>query len=324
MLGQITRRATIVLGLLGLLAGLAVQPQAARSQTANTRDVRQSAIPDFATVAAENRGLTGFYVAGGLGYAFSASRAFSLVDGFACPGIALPGLGPVMVSGSSGCTTSAAIGGLSAHAMFGWNTVIGGRWIAGLELRGRLGSETGSGRLGGTSTVTLAGILPYTNVAAGTYRASLTGGLALTARYGIDIGGVMPFVRGGLGMAHLSERVDFDATGSRACAITGMPPTLACTSGGRVTSQTARWLPSLVLGAGVEVPFGRWFVRAEGELEAAFSPSSNLMRTLAGQAMVDVTGGPTGDPATVAGQAALRSENWIVSRRLMLSGGFRF
>lgn len=316
MLRRIMRLAAVMLG---LAAGLPVLAQDARRA-----DVRASAIPDFAAVAAENRGLAGFYVAGGLGYAFAAHRAFSLVDGFACPGIVIHGFGSVTTGGSSGCTTSAGIGGLSAHAILGWNTLVGGRWVAGLELRGRLGAEEGTGRLGGTSTVTLAGVLPYTNVATGTYRAALSGGLALTARYGIDLGGVLPFVRGGFGVARLTEQVNFDATGSRACSLGGMPPTLSCTSGGRVTSDTTRWLPSLVLGAGVEVPIGRWFVRAEGELEAAFSPSSNLMRTLAGQALVDITGGPTGGTPAVAGQAALRSENWVVSRRLMLSGGFRF
>lgn len=316
VLRQIMRLAAVMLG---LAAGVPVLAQEARRA-----DVRASAMPDFAAVAAENRGLSGFYVAGGLGYAFAAHRAFSLVDGFACPGIAIAGFGPVSFGGSDGCRTSAGIGGASIHAIFGWNTVIGGRWIAGLELRGRLGSEAGTGRLGGTSTVMLPGIAPYTNAATGTYRAGLTGGLAVTGRYGIDLGGFMPFVRGGLGLAQLTERMDFDATGSRFCSIGGMPPTVACTSGGRVTSNTVRWLPSLVLGAGVEVPFGRWFVRAEGELEAAFSPSSNLMRSLAGQALVDVTGGPTGGTPAAAGQAALRSENWVISRRLMISGGFRF
>jgi hypothetical protein len=316
VLRQIMRLAAVMLG---LAAGLPVLAQDARRA-----DVRASAMPDFAAVAAENRGLSGFYVAGGLGYAFSAHRAFSLVDGFACPGVAIAGFGPVSFGGTDGCRTSAGIGGVSLHAIIGWNTLIGGRWIAGLELRGRLGGEAGTGRLGGTSTVMLAGIAPYTNAATGTYRAGLTGGLAVTGRYGIDLGGFMPFVRGGLGVAQLTERVNFDATGSRFCTIGGMPPTVACTSGGRVTSNTAAWLPSLVLGAGVEMPLGRWFLRAEGELETAFSPSSNLMRTLAGQALVNVTGGQTGGSPAVAGQALLRSENWVVSRRLMISGGFRF
>ncbi len=63
-------------------------------------------------------------------------------------------------------------------------------------------------------------------------------------------------------------------------------------------------------------------MRLDGEIEAAFSPSSSLMRELAGQ-LVTVTGTPTGGPST-AGAATLRAENWVVTRRIMLSGGFRF
>jgi hypothetical protein len=48
------------------------------------------------------------------------------------------------------------------------------------------------------------------------------------------------------------------------------------------------------------------------------------MRTLAGQAVVTVTGGTTGGVPSTVGSATLRSENWVVSRRIMLSGGFRF
>ena len=39
--------------------------------------------------------------------------------------------------------------------------------------------------------------------------------------------------------------------------------------------------------------------------------------------LVTVTGTPTGGPST-AGAATLRAENWVVTRRIMLSGGFRF
>jgi hypothetical protein len=291
---------------------------------ARAQDVRQSAIPDFNQVAAQNRGVRGVYVAGGLGYGLPARRAFTVVDGFACPGVNLPYYGPVAIGGQNGCSTSAALGGATFHGVIGWNMAGAGPWVSGIELRGRLGREGGTGRLGGTSLVTIPGIAPYTNTAAGTYRAGLDSGIALTARYGVDLAGVLPFVRAGLGVARLTERVDFDATGSRVCVLSGAPPAVTCTSGGTVANNTSRWLPSAVVGAGIEIPYERYFVRIEGEAEAVFSPSSNLMRTVAGQALVTVTGGTTGGVPATAGQATLRSENWIVARRIVVSGGFRF
>jgi opacity protein-like surface antigen len=289
--------------------------------SATAQDIRHSAIPDFDAVAAANRGFGGFYVAGGFGYGTAAHRDFTIVDGFACPGAAVPYLGPVSLGGGSGCRTSAGLSGLTAHAMAGWN--FGGPlgWISGIEIRGRLGREAGTGRLGGSSIVSIPGLAPYTNTASGTYRASIDSGLAVTGRWGYAFSGFMPFVKAGLGMAKLSEQVDFDATGSRSC--TAGPP-VSCTSGGRVASRTSRWLPAAVFGAGLEVPLGRAFIRLDGELEAVFSPSQNLTRTLAGQALVSVTGTGTGATPATVGQASLRSENWILSRRIMLSGGFRF
>lgn len=291
---------------------------------ATAQDVRRSAIPDFDQVAAANRGVGGFYVAGGFGYGLPARRDFTIVDGFACPGANVPYLGPVSLGGGSGCRTSAGLAGLAAHAIAGWN--FGGPvgLISGIELRGRIGREQGAGRLGGSTLVSIPGVSPYTNTASGTYRSSLDGGLALSGRWGYAFAGFMPFVRAGLGMAKLSEQVDFDATGSRSCTVGGVPPTVTCTSGGTVASRISRWLPSAVLGAGLEVPYGRMFFRLDGEVEAAFSPSQNLMRTLAGQAVVTVTGGTTGGVPSTVGTASMRSENWVISRRIMLSGGFRF
>jgi hypothetical protein len=288
------------------------------------QDVRPSAIPDFDAVAAVNRGIAGFYVAGGLGYAVPAKRSFSLVDGYACPGVNLPYYGPVSLGTGSGCATNANIGGATAHAIFGWNLTGDQGWVSGFEVRGRLGREGGTGRLGGTSQITIPGIPAYTNSATGFYKAGLDGGVAVTARYGFNISGFVPFVRAGLGMARLTEQVDFDATGSRFCTLSGAPPAVTCTSGGTVASRSSRWLPSAVLGAGLEIPYGRFFARLDGEVEAVFSPSQNLMKTLAGQALVTVTGGPTGGVPSTVGSATLRSENWILARRLMVSGGFRF
>jgi opacity protein-like surface antigen len=302
-------RLVVVLGTVLAAAGAAAQ------------DVRHSAIPDFDAVAAANRGFGGFYVAGGFGYGLPAHRDFSLVDGFACPGTNVPYLGPVALGGGSGCRTSAGLSGLTAHVVAGWNFGAGQGWISGVELRGRLGREAGTGRLGGSSVVAIPGLAPYTNTASGTYRASIDSGLAVTGRWGYAFSGFMPFLKAGLGMARLSEQVDFDATGSRSCTV---GPPVSCTSGGRVASRTGRWLPSAVFGAGVEVPVGRAFVRVDGEVEAVFSPSQNLTQTLAGQTLVTAGGGGSGGVPATVGQASLRSENWIISRRIMISGGFRF
>ncbi len=177
-------RLVVVLGTVLAAAGAAAQ------------DVRHSAIPDFDAVAAANRGFGGFYVAGGLGYGLPAHRDFSLVDGFACPGTNVPYLGPVSLGGGSGCRTSAGLSGLTAHLLAGWNFGAGQGWISGVELRGRLGREAGTGRLGGSSVVSIPGLAPYTNTASGTYRAGIDSGLAVTGRFGYAFSGFMPFLNG--------------------------------------------------------------------------------------------------------------------------------
>ena len=286
------------------------------------RDVRSSAIPDFDQVAVSARGLTGPYVAAGFGYSFASRRAFSIVDNYACPGTVLPGFGAVQLNGSNGCQTQAAPGGLSGHAIVGWNMSGDSGWLSGVEIEGRLASESGEGRLGGTSQVSIPGITGYTNTASGAYRAAITGGVAAFGRFGYNISGWVPFVRAGFGIAQFKDSMDFDATGSRSCTlVSGLP---SCTSGGVVSSRRSSVLPSALIGAGLEIPYGRFFARIDAEAEAAFQPSQNLMRTLANQAVVTVTGGSTGTAASTVGQASLRSENWIIARRLMISGGFRF
>jgi hypothetical protein len=286
------------------------------------RDVRASAIPDFDATAAAARGVAGPYLAGGFGYSFASRRQFSVVDNYACPGATIPGFGPVQLNGGNGCQTQAALGGLSGHAIFGWNMSGDRGWVSGIEIEGRLASENGEGKLGGTSQVSLAGIPAYTNTASGAYRAAITGGVAALGRFGYSFSGWVPFVRAGLGIARFSESMDFDATGSRSCTlVAGLP---SCTSGGIVSTRRSSFLPSALVGAGLEIPYGRFFARIDAEAEAAFQPSQNLMRTLANQAVVTVGGGPTGGAVTTVGQASLRSENWIIARRLMISGGFRF
>ncbi|MGL4285419.1 MAG: hypothetical protein ACRCVA_03695 [Phreatobacter sp.] len=287
---------------------------------AAAQDVRPSAMPDFGGIAAAARGVAGAYVAGGLGYGSAPPRAFSITDGYACPGTTLPYIGPVSYGGGSGCSTNVNMSGITAHAIFGWNFSGGEGWVSGIEARGRLGREGGSGRLGGTSNVAAPGVPAYVNSATGAYKAGLDGGLALSLRYGYAISGFLPFLRVGLGAAHLAETVDFNATGSKICTV--VPPT--CTTGGTVVSAKSSWLPSAVIGAGLEIPFGRFFARVDAEVEAAFAPSQNLMRTLANQAVVTAGGAPTGQVVSTSGSATLRSENWIVARRLMVSGGFRF
>lgn len=295
---------------------------AGSTQAFAQRDVRATAIPDFDQAASAARGVSGPYVAAGIGYSFSQNRTFSIVDNYACPGATLPGFGPVQLNGSSGCQTQAALGGLSGHAILGWNLGSGSGWLPAVEIEGRLASERGEGKLGGTSPVLIPGITGYTNSANGTYRAAITGGVAAFGRIGYAMSGWVPFVRAGVGMAHLTESTDFDATGSRICTLVGGLP--KCTSGGIVSSRQSSFLPSALVGAGLEIPVGRFFARIDAEAEAVFQPSQNLMRTLASQAAVNVAGGSTGAAAATVGQASLRSENWIVARRILVSGGFRF
>ncbi|WP_170181943.1 hypothetical protein [Phreatobacter stygius] len=277
-------------------------------------------MPDFNAVATASRGVAGGYVAGGLGYGSAPPRAFSIIDGYACPGTTLPYIGPVTYGGGSGCATNVAMSGVTAHAILGWNLSGGEGWVSGIEARGRLGREGGTGRLGGTANVTMPGVPAYLNSASGAYKASLDGGLALSLRYGYAVSGFLPFVRIGLGAARLTEAVDFNATGAKICTI--VPP--GCTTGGTIASSKSSWLPSAVIGAGLEIPFGRFFARVDAEAEAVFAPSQNLTRTLVGQAIVTAGGAPTGQVLSTSGNATLRSENWIIARRLMVSGGFRF
>ncbi|WP_457825486.1 hypothetical protein, partial [Staphylococcus aureus] len=83
----------------------------------------------------------------------------------------LPYIGPVSYGGGSGCSTNVNMSGITAHAIFGWNFSGGEGWVSGIEARGRLGREGGSGRLGGTSNVAAPGVPAYVNSATGAYKA---------------------------------------------------------------------------------------------------------------------------------------------------------
>lgn len=297
-------------------------PAAAAAQERRGPDMRAPATGDFGPFSspfAMRSSVAGPYVAGGLGYGATSTRSFTVTDSVACPSTSIPGYGQVAVDGVSGCSTSARLSGLSGHLIAGWNFSGDQAWVSGAEFRGRLGSETGSGRLGGATQVSLAGIASYVNQAQGAYQAELDAGLAVSARFGYNLSGFLPFVRVGVGAARLTETSRFDATNARYCTTS-----LTCTTGGNIASAKTSWLPSAVFGAGLEIPYGRFFARVDGELEAVFSGSSNLTSTVTEQALVTAAGQPTGQTVSTIGSAALKSENWIIARRVMLSGGFRF
>src|SRR5438477_3403591 len=139
--------------------------------------------------------------------------------------------------------------GWSARTTLGYNATIS-NFLFGVELSGRYGKESATTSLAGTNS----GFPIF-----GQYSIENDTGVHIAGRAGLFFDNTLVFVKGGIGVSHMHE--------------SALSDTSAFFFGSRLTGNRTRWLPSAIVGAGIEQNFGRVFVRAEGELEAVSLPA---------------------------------------------------
>jgi hypothetical protein len=153
--------------------------------------------------------------------------------------------------------------GWSGRAAVGYNATLG-NFLFGAELAGRFGSETASVSTVSTGSTFFTG----NGVAFSDYQIKNDAGLHVAGRIGMTFDQTLVFMRGGVGASHISERASFDARNFSSCTNFFNGVCTAFQSGILSTGAKSNWIPSAIIGAGIEQNFGAFFVRAEGEIEA--------------------------------------------------------
>ena len=238
--------------------------------------------PPIYTPAAEKNRFQGGYAAIGGSYGFSSPRTVNLFGlGFGLPSDAV------------------SAQGWSGHANIGYNVVGASNVLLGAEISGRFGHESAS-----TSATSTASPLMFlqSGSAITRYEVVNDAGLHIAARAGLLFDQTLIFLRAGVGASHVRESGSFDARNSVTCTnfvnsacVTSIPGTLS-------SASRSRWIPSAIVGAGIEQNFGPAFVRAEAELEAVALQATSLQ--------------------SVANTGATSEPYWFA--RVMASVGVRF
>jgi opacity protein-like surface antigen len=200
----------------------------------------------------------GLYVAGGGSYGVSTSRSFNIRNEVA----------PFTNSFFLGQSTFPSGGSLFGVA--GYNLTMGSL-LLGIEASGRWGNEAAEitlpqsasafGNVFGTSSMT--------------YRLENDVGAHLAIRLGGFIDNTLVFGTIGVGVTRLAETFNVDNTNAFVCSAFTLPVPPSFTQnciqfqfGGTGSFTSEKWIPSLVLGAGIEQNiFGRFFVRLSAEAE---------------------------------------------------------
>jgi hypothetical protein len=153
--------------------------------------------------------------------------------------------------------------GTAGRATLGYNATIG-HFLFGTEIAGRFGNEAVSGER--TALVTPSSIFPTFGTEVTSYRIENNAGVHIAARAGFTFDQTLVFMRAGVGASHVVETAVRDQRGLTFCTFT---PSLGCTfgPGALVTASKTNWVPSALLGVGIEQNFGPFFARAEGEIE---------------------------------------------------------
>lgn len=196
---------------------------------------------------------SGPYAAVGGAFGFARPRPFSISD----------------VAGA--LEGDAHASGLSGLVVAGANLQSGGL-VAGIEASFRYGREHFSDEK--TDTVVPFG--GVTGTSTKSYEITSDMSAHLAGRIGLAIDDTLIYAKAGIGAAHLAEQSRIVAAGGR-CAFTiggvcGQVDPLRSLS-----SSAAAWVPSILLGAGIEQNFGGFFARAGAEAEgAAFTGTSRF------------------------------------------------
>lgn len=151
--------------------------------------------------------------------------------------------------------------GLSGRTSLGYNATFG-NFLLGAEISGRFGGESVS-----TSVSTPAPFPGLQGFSIADYRLKNNAGIHISGRAGLTFDQTLVFMRGGVGVSHISESATVDGRNLLGCG------DIFCTTttgvlGNLKTGSVSKWVPSAVFGAGIEQNVGPIFIRAEGEIEA--------------------------------------------------------
>jgi hypothetical protein len=269
-------------------ARVAARPQRAvprpRDDTPMVSPTAAMAYVTKAPPAPELSSFDGFYTAFGGAYGWSTARP-SLVTG--APSIFL--------------SDSLILSGPSGIGAFGYNQTFG-RLLIGIELDGRWGSEKASSFSMGNVGFNPSGPVSVTS--------TNDAGIHLAGRVGGFIGETLIYGKIGAGLSRFNDHYFGNSTGLSSTFCTATCDVLRTINGAVLSGSTETWLPSFVLGAGIERNWDRFFVRlgTEAEMVAAHSIAVNVT-------------GPTG--ATIGGQSGnLNTAFWTV--RAIAMAGIRF
>jgi hypothetical protein len=163
--------------------------------------------------------------------------------------------------------------GWSGSFVAGTN-VLFGNLLLGLEASGRWGHES----LSRSSTIPVSaldaeGNTPQSGQIIGTYKFDSDASAHISGRAGLWAGDTMVFAKAGIGATRITETVSFAGAGDICAAFGSSPPffrtvCLFRRPIGSGSAAEARWMPSVILGTGVEQNFGNWFVRLGADAEA--------------------------------------------------------
>jgi hypothetical protein len=254
-----------------------VRPVAARVAPLDAQAASHAKALVFTPAQARNP-FDGYYAAIGGGYGVGSGR-----DGLVA-GPLVTGL--VTLTSTAGPNVTTVLG---RNIAFGWG-------IVGLELDARWAAEKGTGTVSPLN-------FPNVGTPLLSYSYKDDAGVHAVIRVGATFDDLLIFAKAGLGATRVTESFTADernvrqcfSFGPGGCVVLGPPGTLGAV-------QTSSWLPSAILGVGVEKNWGPVFVRFGADLEAfnhattsvsatgvrGSSTSTQIMWTTRGTAMIGV------------------------------------
>lgn len=184
--------------------------------------------------------------------------------------------GPVGAISGISLPSHQATGG-NLNGVFGLNLPVGESGIVGLEFSARFRGETSD--QSGTSTVTDY-FRSRSYPVSGTYRLENEAGLHVSARAGVTFDDWLIFIKGGFGAVQIKETFTADQSlVLPLCTNYSSYPSPTChqfTPQGSLSGySTTSWLPSALIGLGIERNVGPLFVRIGADAEIfRMSPTS--------------------------------------------------
>lgn len=215
----------------------------------------------FLCTAADAQWAPQFYAGIGGGYALGPDR-------FAYP---------FGVNGSQATFDRRDLGGFSPFGYVGTRVHLGGVFV-GLEAEYMRRSANANYTLSSpgywnTPVGTIGGY-------SATFETDISDRVSLSAVVSVPIRGIEGYVRAGLGYSELQERYKKSNNGPSSYSSVCYPPTWQCSYtyyyADPIDAKRSKDVISPILAAGVQIPLGNFFVRAEAEVEFLSLPTNDL------------------------------------------------